>query len=238
MIWVNDKTGKFKKRPHYSPEELDVECEKLIYKFLKTLNGKIEFPFKTSELKLLLKSKSSAFVDSEDLLDEGKDVEGVTCFSKGTKPLVKISNRLQEKYLENRLRTTLTHELFHVCFHNVLYQVEEQPSLFGDDKSNKTHKCKRENILSTSNTDWMEWQAGYGCGAFLMPFNKLKEVVSEYKEIENIIFEDISMDSANAKDLISIVSSTFQTSTEAAKIRLLQRNFLNSNFNQNKLNKA
>ena len=32
-----------------------------------------------------------------------------------------------------------------------------------------TNKCHRDNMIGASERDWMEWQAGYACGAILMP---------------------------------------------------------------------
>ena len=54
MKWVNDRTGRFARRPHYEPEELDSECEQIILSFLKAKYGKIEFPIKTDDLTILM----------------------------------------------------------------------------------------------------------------------------------------------------------------------------------------
>lgn len=233
MKWVTDKSGRFKKRPHYTQEELDLECEKIIQDFLIRKYNKISFPISTEDLTVLIEEKTQDFDSSADLTDEGDDVEGVTYFQKGEKPIVKISNKIQDGYLENRLRTTLTHELFHVLFHNLLYQIEETPSLF-DIQYEKFHKCKRDTIITASSYDWMEWQAGYGCGAFLMPINSLKQTVLDFKENLNIHFEHISVSSNNGQALIQKVAQSFQTSIDAARVRLLQQRFLQDN-NQNQI---
>ena len=34
MKWVKDKTGRFPQRPHYLPEEIDDECERVVRDFL------------------------------------------------------------------------------------------------------------------------------------------------------------------------------------------------------------
>ena len=233
MIWVNDKTGRFKKRPHYSPEELDFECEKIIKSFLESKYQKFELPITTEDLAILIEQNTEDFDSCCDLMEEGDDVEGITYFGKNKKPTVKISDRLQEKYLENRLRTTLTHEFFHVKFHDLLYQIEEPPSLFNleqdTSKSENTHKCKRDNILKATAKDWMEWQAGYGCGAFLMPISKLTKIISEFRGKSNLPYENISLDSSDAETLILHISQRFQTSVEATEIRLLQKGFISNN---------
>lgn len=233
MIWVNDKTGRFKKRPHYLPEELDFECEKIVEDFLKNKYQKYELPIATEDLAILIEQSTEDFDSCCDLMGEGDDVEGITYFGKNKKPIVKISSRLQEPFLENRLRTTLTHEFFHVKFHDFLYQIEEPPSLF-DLQSNSlsaenTHKCKRDNIIKASEKDWMEWQAGYGCGAFLMPINKLKKVIHDFRTNYEILFESISVDSPFCQLLIFFVAQQFLTSEEAARVRLMQKGFIIEN---------
>lgn len=106
MKWVADRTGRFAKRPHYLPEELDTECEQVITRFLKDKYGNAEFPVKTDDLAVLIEQKAS--IDSyADLSEEGDDVEGVTEFRPGKRPMVKIASFLSAaSNMENRLRTT------------------------------------------------------------------------------------------------------------------------------------
>ena len=230
MIWVDDKTGRFKKRPHYSQEELDVECEKIVQTFLNKKYGKYKLPISTDDLAILIEQETEDFDSFCDLSEEGEDVEGITYFTKNGKPTVKISTQLQQPFLENRLRTTLTHEFFHVKFHDFLYQIENPPSLFdqtGSDVSvEPAHKCKRNDIINAPQNDWMEWQAGYGCGAFLIPASELQKVVTSVRGSLNLAFETIYANSSSGKTLISEVVSRFQTSKEAAKVRLLQKQYL------------
>jgi len=42
MIWVPDATGRFRERPHYEPDELDVDCEATIEDVLLKLHGRID----------------------------------------------------------------------------------------------------------------------------------------------------------------------------------------------------
>ena len=44
MKWVPDKTGRFALRPHYSPNELEAECEKVVSTFLRKRYGQVSFP--------------------------------------------------------------------------------------------------------------------------------------------------------------------------------------------------
>ena len=43
MKWVTDRTGRFARRPHYLPEELDRGCELVIRSFLNKRYGKLSF---------------------------------------------------------------------------------------------------------------------------------------------------------------------------------------------------
>ena len=107
----------------------------------------------------------------------GAGVEGATIFKPSGKPSVKISQDISGKpNMANRLRTTLTHEFGHVHLHGHLFD----PGLnsahttgphSGHSNSQLAIKqvCKRDTILETTETDWMEWQAGHVCGAILMP---------------------------------------------------------------------
>ena len=82
-----------------------------------------------------------------------------------------IAERLaaDERY-SNRLRTTLTHEYGHVRFHAYLWEMEPPgPDLLRRDPRASMQVCYRDKILDAAQSDWMEWQAGYVCGALLMP---------------------------------------------------------------------
>lgn len=182
--WIPDKTGRFINRPHYPPELIDFECEKLIEDFLLQRNGRIEYPISTDDLMCLLEDRTEDFDRGADLSEEEGEVDGVTEFELGKKPRIKISHLLDNSRMENRFRTTLTHELFHAIFHDCMFQIESKPpSLFENvEDDNKMHreKCKRDNITGAKSGDWMEWQAGYGCGAFLIPVTSLKQKVTEF----------------------------------------------------------
>lgn len=124
--YVEDKTGRFKQRPHYTPKELDRECEKLVCDYLRDKHNKIEFPVDTEDLKSLIERDAHELDCYADLTLYGNDVEGVTEFRPGKKPIVRISAKLTEDVrYENRLRTTLTHEYGHVHFHSYLFSLNE-----------------------------------------------------------------------------------------------------------------
>src|SRR5262245_21474331 len=131
MKWVRDKTGRFNQRPYYDEIELDYQCEAIINQFLNDRHGKIEFPITTDDLTVLIETVVEDLDTGADLSQEEGEVEGLTEFRRGKKPVVKISRNLSgDSSRENRLRTTLTHEFTHVKFHGFLFEVETPPSLF------------------------------------------------------------------------------------------------------------
>ena len=162
MKWVTDRTGRFARRPHYLPEELDSGCELVILAFLNKRYGKVEFPIKTDDLTVFIEEQAD--LDSyADLSGEGQGVEGVTESVPGKRPVVKIAKALDAAHLENRLRTTLTHEYGHVHFHRFMFEDGHGAagSLFAQVHAAQGNKCHRDTIIGAPERDWMEWQAGY-----------------------------------------------------------------------------
>jgi hypothetical protein len=173
MRQVRDTTGRFDLRPHYQPSELDRECEALLARFFKPTHGEIPTPILTDDLTRLIERDVSDFDPGADLSEYGRDVEGVTEFRPGRKPRVRVAGELAyDERRENRYRTTLTHEYGHVHFHGYLFALEPRSGdLLQPKDRNPVQVCKRETIIDALTTDWMEWQAGYVCGALLMPIS-------------------------------------------------------------------
>ena len=183
----------------------------------------MEFPIRTDDLTVLIEEKAD--LDScVDLSDEPGEVEGVTEFFAERRPIVRISENLSRSYLENRLRTTLTHEYGHVHFHQFMFtNTAQSGSLFpGDNKSHK-NSCKRHSIVGASENNWMEWQAGYACSALLIPTGALLETVRSFRVEKKIPYANLSLSSEIGQQLISAVASAFQTSKDAARVRLLKK---------------
>jgi len=226
MKWVPDRTGRFPRRPHYQPDAIDAQCERLVQRFLIKKYGKVEFPFKTEDITVLIEERAE--LDScVDLSHEEGEVEGVTEFRLGRRPLVSISDRLSGPHLENRLRTTLTHEFGHVYFHQFMFENTGQTaSLFPEEQKAHRNKCNRANIERAAETDWMEWQAGYACGAILMPAAALIETAQAFRRRNQLPFSNLVVNSDTGRALIELVASRFQTSKEAARIRLLKKEVL------------
>lgn len=227
MKWVADRTGRFARRPHYLPAELDSECERLILAFLNRRNGKAEFPIKTDDLTVFI--EEHADLDSyADLSEEGEGVEGVTEFVPGERPVVKIADALNAAHLENRLRTTLTHEYGHVHFHRFMFEDSQTAtgSLFAQVHTAQGNKCHRDTIVGAQERDWMEWQAGYACGAILMPVAALFDTVQRFRAENNLSYSNLSLLSEPGQKLVGSVASRFQTSQDAARVRLLKKGIL------------
>jgi hypothetical protein len=72
----------------------------------------------------------------------------------------------------------------------------------------------------------MEWQAGYACGAILMPASALIEAAQAFRAKNRLPFTNLLVNSAAGQDLIGMVASTFQTSRDAARVRLLKKEIL------------
>ena len=223
VVNVPDKTGRFSQRPHYKPGEFDRECEIIITSFLKDRYGKAEFPVTTDDLTVLVERDVESLDLFADLSQYGPDVEGLTLFQPGRKPIVKIAERLSsdERY-SNRLRTTLTHEYGHVKFHAYLWDMEPPgPDLLRRAPRASMQVCYRDMILNAAQSDWMEWQAGYVCGALLMPASRVRRLVSAYLELHGL-FGAVGEGDSHGAALIELVETEFEVSADAARIRLLK----------------
>lgn len=233
MKWIPDNTGRFSQRPYYEREELDFECENLVTTFFKNKYGRLAYPLSTNDLTILIEQHTSDLDLYADLSTEGTDVEGVTDFFASHKPTVRISNALQEPRLENRLRSTLTHELGHVKFHDSLW-VHHQMSLFETNTQDHSPRCKRETILGASQVDWLEWQAGYISGALLMPITVFRQIAMSAIG-KSGAYSPILVNTSAGRQLVSAIATNFQVSANAACVRLLQLGYLTEQPPQNRL---
>jgi hypothetical protein len=225
MRYVRDTTGRFSMRPHYEPIELDQECERVLAAFF---GGAIPKPIETDDLTRLIERDTSDFDPGADLSKYGADVEGVTEFKPGCKPGVRIAGELAyDEVRQNRYRTTLTHEYGHVHFHADLFEGQRHVAdLFNPGATvGGQQVCKRDGIINTRHTDWMEWQAGYVCGALLMPITYFRCLVSDYQQTHKI-FGPVAIGSVRATALIDTVRLEFRVSADAAQVRLRQHGYL------------
>ena len=223
MKYVRDTTGRFQQRPHYEPNDLDIECERIIKAFLKDLHGEIKYPVQTEDLKKLVERDADDLDVYADLTIYGPEVEGVTEFRPGKRPRVRVSAALTEdSHRENRMRTTLTHEYGHVRFHAYLWEIEPPSAdLLRQQPNRDKIICKRDTMIDAVQTDWMEWQAGYICGALLMPKSAVTRLCREHVEA-NGIYGSVSLQSPAGSQLIQTIVTAFQVSQDAARVRLLK----------------
>lgn len=203
----------FGERPHYEPRELDTIFEKIVVEFLRKKYGVVEFPIATDDLTVLIEEHVKSIDLYADLTRFGASVEGVTIFARADRPKVLISEHVHKH--ENRLRTTLTHEFSHVHLHAYLFALlEEQPR-----SSPGTIACKRETIVTANQTDWREWQAGYGSGAMLMPRTHLMRIIDDLRS-SNKNGGAITAGSPIGQALVDAAAKQFAVSREAARVRL------------------
>lgn len=218
-------------RPHYESVELDRECESIVSAFLKKKYGSVRYPISTGDLTSLIEEEARDLDSYADLSQFGPGVEGVTIFNPGAKPDVKISETLASAPArENRLRTTLAHEFGHVHFHSYLFdprfaELDLFSSGHAGGKQNQTQVCKRDTIVNAAVSDWMEWQAGHVCGAILMPATAMRSFVRTHFA-SNLDANGVTDGCSDASIMIKAVQEEFQTSSEAARIRLLRLKIL------------
>ncbi|MEO5363480.1 MAG: ImmA/IrrE family metallo-endopeptidase [Magnetococcus sp. DMHC-8] len=225
MKMVPDNTGRFGLRPHYTQMELDQEFEALICAFLYRRHGEAQFPISTNDLVLLIEEDSDDLDTYADLSRYGRDVCGLTVFPPDGGPHVLISRDVSDDpRMENRFRTTLAHEFGHVYLHRQLWDRKYfLDRLSHTDEPQYAAICKRSTILGEGTCDWMEWQAGYACGAILMPVSQIHSIVGNFREAHDVPSSiSLHVESEQAREIIRVVMERFLVSEEAARVRLLK----------------
>jgi Zn-dependent peptidase ImmA (M78 family) len=123
---------------------------------------------------------------------------------------------------KNRLRTTLSHEYGHVHYHAYLWNLEPpRADLLRQSPNADKQICKRDSILDARETDWMEWQAGYVCGALLMPVKALRNLVRQYQEAQGL-YGPVGINDSHGQRLIEATQKAFEVSADAARVRLIK----------------
>ena len=226
---VPDQTGRFAERPHYTPEELDRECERIITAFLRKRHGEVRFPIAIDQLQVLIEQTGASLDAYADLRAYGADVEGVTAFFPDRDPEVSISEQLaNDPRRENRLRTTLSHEFGHVHLHRHLWAEKlSAGNLFSHRNADADNKaiCKRDTMITATQSDWMEWQAGYVSGAILMPASRIRRLVSDFCQPLGL-HGSVNVTSQQGRQLVGAVMEEFAVSEDAARVRLLKLSLL------------
>jgi hypothetical protein len=218
--WVRDASGRFPRRPHYDPDELERTSADLLAE-VRQLRGRDQSDAITTDDLTVLVERHAADLDLyADLSGEGADVEAVTDFLPGARPQVRIAERLStEPRQVNRLRTTLAHELAHVVLHNFIWWFGSEgrpPDLDSERAIALSPRCGGRR----KGTDWMEWQANYTAGALLMPADRLAELISA--PVPRWVR------SSAGRELVQVAQRRFAVSAQAASVRLQQLGYLSA----------
>lgn len=234
MRRIADSTGRFSERLYYENYELDDRAEQIITEFMNKEHGKLIFPVPTDDLIKLIERDTADLDSYANLAEDGEGVLGVTNFTPGKKPTVRISVSLWEERTEHRLRTTIAHEYGHVDLHTPLFNAKgKQISLDLFPSCCEAQICHRDTMIPRQKSgDWLEWQAGYISGAFLMPASHLSSMFNLIAR-KNENYDRAVSGSSYAITLINSVSHAYDVSREAAKIRLTQLGWIVPIYHQN-----
>jgi hypothetical protein len=144
-----------------------------------------------------------------------------TMYGSDRRPRVDIAAELSRQWFrENRLRTTLAHELAHVLLHSPLWRAQCMAA--GQKGEALTAQaCRRETVEDNAppHGDRIEWQAGYICGALLMPKRRIDLLVGRFLSTRSGS-QVLVADSADAEELVERVTIGFRVSRLAARVRL------------------
>ena len=221
MRWVHDRSRRFDRRPFYAQHELDAQCEQIVCGFLKSKNGSAVYPVTTDDLTVMIERDVAELDLYARLGSEGRGVEGVTEFRRRQKPSVRIAKYLSESPArENRLRSTLAHEYAHVIFHGFLWALEDRLRKPGAAQPHY-RRCRRSQVITAPQSDWMEWQAGYAGGALLMPITPLREIVEPALSGWRA-GRMVRTGTEHHTELVERVAAAFAVSKDAARVRLMK----------------
>ena len=190
---------------------MDATCERIVTDLLRDRHGAVRYPISTDDLTVLLERDTEDLDLFADLTNHGEDVEGLTIFRPGRKPVVRISRKLtNDPYRNNRLRSTLAHEYAHVLLHGFLWE---------DGRAKPGLQTAAESV------DWMEWQANYAAGALLIPLSVLARTVARHCG-ERSGAVPLPAAGPLVNSMITAVSRGYGVSRAAARVRLEQMGHL------------
>lgn len=230
MKWIGDSLNRFTRRPWYEQHEIDLICQNIICEFFLEDASNLVFPISTSDLTVLVEQHTSDLDLSADLSSRGSGIEGVTDFISGSRPRVSIDDGLSIStaiWSDYRLRSTLMHELGHVILHSQLIDLVIVNNTITESRIFDGCSCNNESISNPRKSDWMEWQAYYAAGAFLMPIDHITSVAHKLLN-EWRASTPPSIGSKAGTDIIKQVSRAFTVSPSSARVRLLQLDLLKS----------
>ena len=221
MIWKTDYTGRFPRRPHWELDELERRCEEIVVPFLKARYGQAPVRVPTDALTVLIEREAQELDLHTDLIadNDSEEIHGVTWFVPGAKPKVQINRKLRREFRRaNRYRTTLAHECGHLLLHVWLYDRFQREL-----KTREPLRCYSRTVQMSIErlTDCIEWQAGYMCGALLMPKWRVDLLAAAFRKARGVSVP-LKVDSIDAQVLTKRLTDLFDVSLDAARVRLLK----------------
>jgi len=226
MILKPDYTGRFPERPHWEIDELEQRCEEILTPFLESRYGQPPARVPTQDLLILIDREAEELdLHSELIADRpGEEIHGVTWFFPGAKPKVQINRHLRREFQRaNRYRTTLAHEYGHLILHTWLYDRFHHQLL----QTGVPLCCYSRTVEGGFDgmTDWMEWQANYVSGALLMPRWRVELLAQAFGK-ERGVSVPMADGGIDGQMLIKRMTSLFDVSSAAARVRLLKLGYL------------
>ncbi len=207
--------------PHYYTRDyLEELCERTVIEFCTETYGQELAPLPTDVLTQLLERDTSV-LNLYAALDDG--INGMTTMFGGDRlPRVDIAAALSRQWFrENRLRTTLAHEYAHVLLHAPLWRAQ---CMAGGQEGEAliAQACRRDTVEDHAQRGArIEWQAGYICGALLMPKRRIDLLVGRFLSTCSVA-PLLVAGSADAEELVERVTVGFRVSRLAARVRLGQ----------------
>jgi len=218
-LTVNIQPAEWRIEPRfYALDYFEQLCERAVVGYCIEKYGQELTPLPTDVLTQMLERYASV-LNLFATLDEG--IDGVTTmFGSERRPEVEISGGLSRQWFrENRLRTTLAHELAHVLLHAPLWRAQCMAA--GHQGEGRiAQACRREAVADHApRSDRIEWQAGYICGALLMPKRRVDLLVDRFRSTCSTS-PVLVAGSAEAEELVERVAIGFRVSRRAARVRL------------------
>jgi len=93
ISWMADGTGRFRKRPFFSEQEMDRHCERIVQLHNSRLYGQSVPGLRTDGLLRMLNDYADLHLYA-DVSKYGASIEAVTCFETGEKPTVRVAKEL------------------------------------------------------------------------------------------------------------------------------------------------
>ena len=202
----------------YALDYFEQLCERAVVGYCIEKYGQELTPLPTDVLTQMIERHASV-LNLYATLDEG--INGMTTmFGSAQRPRVDIAAELSRQWFrENRLRTTLAHELAHVLLHAPLWRAQCLAAGH-EGEAQIAQVCRREAVADHApRSDRIEWQAGYICGALLMPKRRIDLLVDRFRST-SVISPVLVAGSAETEELVERVAVGFRVSRRAARVRL------------------